>query len=62
MSCRIHNSEISTEISKTLETLRPKFQNARNFTLRVSGDALEESVLSHAKIVPNIQVSMAKTP
>jgi hypothetical protein len=62
MSCRNPNSEISAEISETLETLGPKFQNARNFTLRVSGGALEEVVLSHAKIIPNVQVLMAETP
>jgi hypothetical protein len=62
MSCRNPNSEISAEISETLETLGPKFQNAQNFTLRVSGDALEEAILSHAKISPNVQVLMAETP
>jgi hypothetical protein len=40
MSSRKPNSEISAEISETLETLGPKFQNARNFTLRVYGGAL----------------------
>jgi hypothetical protein len=62
MSCRNPNSEISAEISETLETLGPKFQNARNFTLRVSGGALEEVVLSYAKIIPNVQVLRAETP
>ena len=56
MSCKNPNTEIYAEISKTLETLGPKFQNAWNFTLRVSGGALEEVVLSYAKISPNVQV------
>jgi hypothetical protein len=59
MSCRNPNSEISAKIS---ETLGPKFQNARNFTLRVSGGALEEAVLALAKISPNVQVLMVETP
>jgi hypothetical protein len=58
MSCRNPNSEISVEISKTLG---PKFQNARNFILRVSGGALEKVVLSYAKICLNVQVLGAKT-
>jgi hypothetical protein len=62
MSCRNPNSEISAEISETLETLGPKFQNAKNFTLRVSGGALEKVVLSYAKISPNVQVLRAETP
>jgi hypothetical protein len=62
MSCINPNSEISTEISETLETLGPKFQNARNFTLRVSGGALEEAILSSAKISPKFQVLRAETP
>jgi hypothetical protein len=61
MSCKNPNLEISAEISKTLETLGPKFQKARNFTLRVSGGALEEAVLSYAKIGPNVQVSRVET-
>jgi hypothetical protein len=62
MSCRNPNSEISIEISETLETLGPKFQNARNFTLRVSGGALKEAILSYSKINPNVQVLRAETP
>ena len=62
MSCKNPNSEISTEIGETLKTLRPKFQNAWNFTLRVSEDALEEAILSCVKIIPNVQVLMAETP
>jgi hypothetical protein len=58
MSCRNPNSEICAEISKTLG---PKFQNALNFTLRVFGGALEEDVLSYAKISPNAQVLRAET-
>jgi hypothetical protein len=60
MSCKNPNTEISAEISKTLEILGPKFQNAWNFTLRVSGGALEEAVLSYAKIIPNVQVLRAE--
>ena len=56
MGCINPNTEISAEISETLETLGPKFQNARNVTLRVSRDALELVVLSYAKISPNVQV------
>jgi hypothetical protein len=62
MSCRNPNSEISAEISKTLETLGPKFQNARNFTLRASGDARGEIVLFYAKNSPSIQVLRAESP
>jgi hypothetical protein len=58
MSCKNPNSKISAEIS---ETLGPKFQNAQNFTLRVFGGALEESVLSHSKIIPKVQVLMYET-
>jgi hypothetical protein len=62
MSCRNPNSLISVEISKTLETLGPKFQNAWNFILRVFGGALEKVVLFYAKICLNVQVSGAETP
>jgi hypothetical protein len=61
MSCRNPNTEISAEISETLETLGPKFQNAQNFTLRVSGGVLEEVVPSYAKISPNVQVLRDET-
>jgi hypothetical protein len=44
MSCRNPNSKISVEISKTLETLGPKIQNALNFILKVNGDALRKVV------------------
>jgi hypothetical protein len=47
MSCRNPNSEISAAIS---ETLGIKFQNAWNFILRVSEGALEEALLSYAKL------------
>jgi len=53
------NSEISAEIS---ETLGSKFQNVRNFTLRVSGGAMEEAILSYSKINPNVQVLSVETP
>jgi hypothetical protein len=62
MSCKKPNSEIFVEISETLETLGPKFQNAQNFTLRVSEGAVEEHVLSYAKIIPNIKILRAETP
>jgi hypothetical protein len=55
MSCKNPNFEIFTEINETLETLGPKFQNAQNFILRVSGGVLEKAVLSYAKICLNIQ-------
>jgi hypothetical protein len=61
MSCINPNSEIYAEIRETLETLGSKFQNAWNLTLRVYGGALEESVLSYAKIIPNVQVLRAET-
>jgi hypothetical protein len=44
MSCRNPNSKIFVEISKTLETLGPKIQNAWNFILKVNGDALRKVV------------------
>jgi hypothetical protein len=61
MSCRNPNTEISAEISETLETLGSKIENAQNFILRVSGGALEEAVLSYAKNSPNVQVLRAET-
>ena len=62
MSCRNPIYEIFVEIRETLETLGPKFQNAQNFTMRVFGGALEEVVLSYAKINPNVQVLRVETP
>jgi hypothetical protein len=59
MSCRNPNSKIYVEISETLGT---KFQNAQNFTLRVFGGALEEVVVSYAKIIPKVQLLMVGTP
>jgi hypothetical protein len=44
MSCRNPNSKISIEISKMLETLGTKVQNAWNFILKVNGDALRKVV------------------
>jgi hypothetical protein len=58
MSCKNPNSEFSTEIR---ETLGSKIKNARNFILRVYGGALEEVMLSYAKISPNVQVLRAET-
>jgi hypothetical protein len=59
MSCRNPSSEISAENS---ETLGPKFQNAQNFTLRASGDVLEEVVLFYAKTSPSVQVLRDGSP
>jgi hypothetical protein len=58
MSCRNPNAEISEEIS---ETLRSKIKSAQNFILRVSGGALDETVLSYAKNSPKFQVLRAET-
>jgi hypothetical protein len=44
MSCRNPNSKISVEISKMLETLGTKIQNAWNFILKVNGDVLRKVV------------------
>jgi hypothetical protein len=62
MSCKNPISEFFAEISETLETLGPKFQNARNFTLRDSEDALGETVRFYAKNSPNVQVLRAESP
>jgi hypothetical protein len=62
MSCKNPNSEISAEISETLETLGPKFQNARNFIMRFSGGVLDKVLLSYAKNCLNVQVLGAETP
>jgi hypothetical protein len=59
-SCRNPKNRNLQKI-ETLETLGPKFQNARKFILRVSGGALEKAVLSHAKICLNVQVLGAET-
>jgi hypothetical protein len=61
MSCRNPDTKISTEFSETLDTLGPKFQNARNFDLKLARSALKEVVHSYAKISPNIQVLRAET-
>jgi hypothetical protein len=60
MSCRNPNTEISIEIGKTLETLGPNFQNARNFDLKLVGGALKEVVHSYTLFSPNVQVSSAE--
>jgi hypothetical protein len=59
VSCRNPKEK---SLQKKCETLGPKIQNAQNFTLRVSGGALEEAVLSYAKISLNVQVLGAETP
>jgi hypothetical protein len=56
MSCKNPNIEIFAEISKTLETLGPKFQNARNFDMKLVGGVLKEDVHSYSKNIPNVQV------
>jgi hypothetical protein len=56
MSCRNPNSEFSKEISETLETLGPKFQNAQNFDLKLVGGVLKEVVHSYSLFIPNVQV------
>ena len=58
MSWKNPNSEISAE---NCETLGPKIQNGRKFTLRVSGDVLEEALLSYVNFIPNVQVLRDKT-
>jgi hypothetical protein len=62
MSCKNPNSEISTEISETLETLGPKSQNAQKCNLKLVGGALKESVHSYALFSPNVQVKSVETP
>jgi hypothetical protein len=62
MSCKNPNSEISAEISETLEILGPKSKNARKCNLKLDGGALKEAVHSYALFIPNVQVSSAETP
>jgi hypothetical protein len=62
MSCRNPDTEISAEISKTLETLGPKIKISWNFILRASKDALEEFVLLCAKSSPSFQVLRVESP
>jgi hypothetical protein len=57
MSCRNPNTENSAEIS---ETLGPKFQNARNFDLKLVGGALKEAIHAYAFFSPNVQVTSAE--
>jgi hypothetical protein len=47
--------------AENCETLGTNFQNAQNFTLRVSGGALEKVVLSYANIFLNFQFLGAET-
>jgi hypothetical protein len=54
MSYKNPNTEISVEISETLETLGSKIGNDQNFILRVSGGALEEAILYYSKNIPNV--------
>jgi hypothetical protein len=61
MNCRNPNNEISAEISETLETLGPKFQNARNFNLKLVGGALKEVVHSYCIFILNVQVPSVET-
>jgi hypothetical protein len=46
MTCKNPNSEISVEISETLETLGPKNKNAQKFNLKIFGGFLKESIQS----------------
>jgi hypothetical protein len=62
MSCRNPNTQISAEISETLETLGPKAKNPQNLFLRAPGDALEEALLFYAKNITNVQVLRDRTP
>ena len=52
MSCRNPNFEISAEISETLDTVRPKSQNAQKYKLKLVGGALKESVHSYSLFNP----------
>jgi hypothetical protein len=61
MSCRNPNTEISAEISETLETIGPKFQNAWNFNMKLVGGALKEVVHSYGIFRPSVQVPSAET-
>jgi hypothetical protein len=61
MSCKNPNTEICAEIGETLETLGPKFQNARNFDLNLVGGVLKEYVHSYSKNSPNVQVLRVET-
>jgi hypothetical protein len=58
MSCINPNTKISAEIR---ETLGPKFQNARNFNLKLVEGAVKEAVHSYVIFSPNVQVSSAET-
>jgi hypothetical protein len=60
MSCRNPNTEISAEISETLETLGPKFQNAWNFDMKLVGGVMKEVLHSHSLFIPNVQVPSAE--
>jgi hypothetical protein len=55
-SCKNTILKFSAEINKTLETLGPKSQNARNCSLRLVGGALKEVVHAYALLIPNFQV------
>jgi hypothetical protein len=61
MSWRNPNTKISAEISETLETLGPKFQNAQNFNLKLVGGALKEAIQSYGIFSPNVQVPSVET-
>jgi hypothetical protein len=45
-----------------LRTLGPKIKISQNFTLRASGDALEDVILFYAKSSPNAQVLRVESP
>jgi hypothetical protein len=61
-SCRNTILKFSAEISKTLETLGPKSQNAQNCNLRLARDVLKEVVHTYVLFSLNIQVLSAGNP
>jgi hypothetical protein len=62
MSFRNPNSEISAEISKTLETPGLKSQNSWKCNPKLVGGALKEAVQLYALFIPNVQVTSVDTP
>jgi hypothetical protein len=54
--------KFSAEISKTLETLGPKCQNAQNCSLRLVEGALKEVVHTYSIFNPNLQVTSDENP
>jgi hypothetical protein len=54
--------KFSVEISKTLETLRSKSENAQNCNLILAGGVLKEVVHTYVFFTPNFQVPSAENP